>query len=191
MATTTRTTVEARRLPYPVSAGIPTILGLVCLAGGVLLALNTAQRFLVFGADAPYVKSMLALDAPVTSEVGQAFGPASGSVDNALFVGALLSSGVAAMLLLVACGFWWSSARTRHPEASRRVAAVGLWMALALAVVGFLPVQGAWQDAGLGGAGPTWHASGLQLVAVALVGLLLLQISAPQWRGALRRAFRD
>jgi hypothetical protein len=191
MAATMRAPVASKRRAYPVTATFPTLLGLLCMVGGTLLAVNTAQRFLIFGADAPYVKSMLALDAPVTSQVGEALGPAGGSVDSILFVVALLTSGLAAVLLLVACGFWWSSARTRHPDAARRVASIGLWLALALAVVGFLPVQGAWQDAGLGGAGPTWHVSGLQLVVVSLLGLLLLQISAPQWRYSIRRAFQD
>ena len=190
MASTTGT--PALRTAYRTStATVPVVLGLLCLGSGLLLAVNALQRFLLFGADAPYITHLLALNAPVSSEVGGALGPAGDSVDNLVFVLVLLSSAVAAILLLVAGGFWTSSVRTRHPEAARRVSGVGLWMALVLAVLGMLPVNGTWQDAGLGGAGSSWFGIEAQLAIVALLGLIMLQVSAPQWRASLREAFRD
>jgi hypothetical protein len=93
---------------------------------------------------------------------------------------------VAAILLLAASGFWMSSARTRHPEAARRVSAVGLCVALVLAVLGLLPVNGTWQDAGLGGGGTSWFGVEGQLAIVAVLGLIMLQVSDPRWRARVR-----
>lgn len=190
MASTTGT--PALRATAPAAtATVPVILGLLCIGGGLLLAANTLQRFVPIGADAPYITNLLALNAPVTSEVGGALGPAGDSVDNLVFVLALLGSAVAAILLLVAGGLWMTSVRTRHPDAARRVSAVGLWMALVLAVLGMLPVNGSWQDAGLGGVGTSWFGTEAQLAIVAFLGLIMLQVSAPQWWASFREAFRD
>ena len=193
MASTTGTpTLRATTLTATATATATAPVGLasLCLGGGLLLAANSLQRFLHLGADTPYITHLLALNAPVTSEVGGALGPAGDSVDNLVFVLALLGSAVAAILLLLAGGFWLSSARARHPEAARRVSAVGLWMALVLAVVGMLPVNGTWQDAGLGGSGTIWFGTEAQLATVAVLGLIMLKVSAPQWRASLREAFR-
>lgn len=188
----TTTGAQALRTAGPSSAAtVPVALGLLCLAGGLLLAAKALQRLMTLGADAPYVTHLLALNAPVTSDVGGALGPAGNSVDNLVFVVALVGSAVAAILLLLAGGFWVSSARTRHPEAARRVSAVGLWMALGLATVGLLPVNGTWQDAGLGGSGTSWFGTSAQLAVVALLGLIMLQVSGPRLRASLREVFRD
>jgi hypothetical protein len=64
-------------------------------------------------------------------------------------------------------------------------------MALILSIVAILPVEGTWKEVGLAGSGDTWTGSAVQLAVLSLLGLLLLQISAPQWRSSLREAFRD
>jgi hypothetical protein len=170
---------------------VPVALGLICVGGGLILAASILQNILALGADAPYVTHLMALNTPVTSELGAVLGPAGSSVDNLLYVIALVGGAVAAILLIVGSGFWLSSARTRHPEATRRVSAVGLWMALILSIVAILPVEGTWKEVGLAGSGDTWTGSAVQLAVLSLLGLLLLQISAPQWRSSLREAFRD
>lgn len=186
------TSTQSVRIKHAASPTlVPALLGLTCVAGGLLLSVNILQNFLALGADAPYVTHLMALNAPVTSQLGEALGPAGSSVDNLLFVIALVAGAVAAILLVVGAGFWLTSARTRHPEATRRVSAVGLWMALALSVMAILPVEGTWKDVGLAGSGATWTGSAIQLAVLSLLGLLLLQMTAPQWRANLREAFRD
>lgn len=167
------------------------MLGLLSLATGGLLAIAAIDRASALGLDAEYLSHVLALDAPVETELGSVLGPAGDSVDNLAFILALAFTGVAATLLIVAGGFWLTSARTRHPEAARRVCAIGLWLALGISLVAILPVNAGWQRAGPGaGPGGGVNVAVLPIALFALLGLLLLQFSAQQWGTRMREAFR-
>lgn len=187
MASTFATDVGARRSTGP--AIIPIALGVICAGGGGILALTLVSQFSRFGTDSPYVSNLLALKAPVTSDVGEALGPAGGSVDNLIYVLALVWLAVAASLLLVGAGMWFTVARTRYPEATRRVSAFGLWLGLGVSLMALVPVNGAWRDAGVGSA--DWGDSAIRVLILTVAGVLLLQISAPQWRHAVKDTFRN
>jgi hypothetical protein len=163
------------------------MLGLVCLVGGASLAFTAIQQMARLGGNAPYLRSLVAFDQPASSDLADVLGPAAKSVDNLTFFLTIAWTAVAAVLLIVAAGFFLSSGHLRHPDAARRVAGVGLWMALGVAVVSLIPFDAGWADAGLGSSAFDSVRSGL----IALAGLLLLQISAPQWRESVRGAFRD
>ena len=168
---------------------IPLSLGMICAGSGAILAFTLVSQFSRFGSDSPYVSNLLALKAPVASDMGDALGPAGGSVDNLVYILALVWLAVAASLLLVAAGMWFTAARTKHPEASRRVSAFGLWLGLGVSLMALLPVNGAWRDAGLGSA--TWGDNAIRVMVLTIIGVFLMQISAPQWRDSIKDTFRD
>lgn len=167
----------------------PVLLGLVCMLGGVSLALTAIAHIATFGGNAPYAHNLMALSEPASPELTSVLGPAAASVDNLTFYFTVGATAVAATLLLVAAGFFLTAGRLRHPDAARRVAGVGLWMALGVAVVNVIPFDAGWEAAALGSPGSLFE--GVRTGVIALTGLLLLQISAPQWRESVREAFRD
>lgn len=187
------TALGPTRSPRWVSVGaIPVLLGLLCLVTGVILALAAVDQATVLGVDAPYLQHVLALDAPVEVGFAEGFGAAGGPVGNLAFLLALAFTSVAATLLVVASGFWMTSARARHPEAAVRVAAIGLWLALILVALAVLPINAGWGEAGLGARSADGGASvGVLPVAVlALAGLLLLQFFVQEWGSRVRIALR-
>ncbi|MEI2716770.1 MAG: hypothetical protein V9E98_07215 [Candidatus Nanopelagicales bacterium] len=184
-ASTTRSLGERSRLPL----AYPVLLGLLCVSAGVSLALAAAGHLADLGGSAPYVHSLVAFNEPATADLTDVFGPAAKSVDNLTFFLTIGATAVAAALLIVATGFFWSSGHVRHPDAARRVAAVGLTMALAIAMVTVIPFDAGWGEA-LGSTGGT-TVEAVRTGVVALLGLLVLQLSAPQWRESVREAFRD
>ena len=189
MATTTgiaRTERGSRAVHSP----LPVLLGLVCLLGGLSLALTAAGHIAAFGSNAPYAHSLMALSEPASPELTDVLGPAATSVDNLTMYLTMGATAVSAILLLVGAGFQWTSARLRHPDAARRIAGVGLWMALGVAVVNLIPFDAGWQAAALGAPGGS-AGEAVRTGLIALGGLLLLQLSAPQWRESVREAFRD
>lgn len=168
----------------------PVLLGLVCLLGGVSLALTAAGHIAAFGANAPYAHNLMALSEPASPELTNVLGPAAPSVDNLTFYLTISGTAVAATLLLVAAGFFLTSGRLRHPDAARRVAGVGLWLALGVAVVNVIPFDAGWEAAALGSPGASlFEAARTGIIAVS--GLLLLQDPSSQWRESVREAFRD
>ncbi|MDZ4248860.1 MAG: hypothetical protein U0990_02090 [Candidatus Nanopelagicales bacterium] len=188
----TATTMRPLRSSRWVSVGaVPVLLGLLCLVIGVVLAMTAIDRATVLGFDAGYLRHVLALDAPVQADLVE-LGPASDTVGNLAFLLALAFTCVAATLLLVASGFWMTSARTRHPEAAGRIAAIGLWLALILAALAVLPVNGGWREAGLGSPADLGEAAVeiLPVAVLSLFGLLLLQFSVQQWGARMRAAMR-
>lgn len=169
----------------------PVLLGLVCLLGGLSLSVTVVEQITALGGDAPYLLHVMALNQPASSDLADALGPAGDSVGNMTFVLTVAWTAVSAVLMIVAAGFFLTAAQLRHPDAARRVAAVGLWMALAISVVSVMPFDGGWAEAGIGNPGGGFAVEGLRTGVIALTGLLLLQISAPQWRNSVRQAFRD
>jgi|CXWK01.1.fsa_nt_gi hypothetical protein len=168
----------------------PVLLGLVCLLGGASLSLTAISHIAAVGANAPYVHNLMALSEPASQDLTDVLGPAAASVDNLTFYLTIGATAVAATLLLVAAGFFLTAGRLRHPDAARRVAGVGLWLALGVAIVNVIPFDAGWEDAALGSPGGSAFEA-VRTGVVALAGLLLLQISAPQWRESVREAFRD
>ncbi len=189
--TTTSGLVRADgRTDRALPAALPVLLGVVCLLGGVSLALTAAGHIATFGSNAPYAHSLMTLSEPASPELTNMLGPAAPSVDNLTMYLTIGATAVAAIMLLVGAWFQFTSARLRHPEAARRVAGVGLWMALGVAVVNLIPFDAGWQGASLGS--PEGSAGeAVRTGLIALLGLLLLQLSAPQWRQSVREAFRD
>lgn len=177
---TTTAVVTSERTRAPLA--FPVLLGITCLLGGLSLLVTAVSQVRELGGDSGYLHHLLALNAPATGELASSLGPAGASVDNMSFIVALSGSAAAAVLLLVAAGFFLSSAQMRHPDAARRVAAVGLWTAMAVSLLALMPVDGGWAQTGV---------DGIRTGFVALCGLFLLQVSAPQWRESLREAFRD
>lgn len=167
----------------------PALLGLVCMLGGASLSFTAISNIAAFGTNAPYAHDLMALNQPASPELTHVLGPAAESVDNLAFYLTIGATSVAAALLLVAAGLFLTSGRLRHPDAARRVAGVGLWMALAIALVTVIPFNGGWQEALRAPGGAPFEA--VRTGVIALAGLLLLQISAPQWRESVREAFRD
>ena len=190
MATPTSTrTWRSERPGAPLT--FPVLLGLVCLLGGLSLSLSVIEQITALGGNAPYLSHVMALNAPAETDFTEALGPAGDSVGNMTFVLTIAWTAVASVLMLVAASFFLTSAQLRHPGAARRVAAVGLWMGLVVAVVAVMPFDGGWGEAGVGNPGGGIGLEGLRTGVIALLGLLLLQISAPQWRTSVRQAFRD
>ncbi len=177
---TTTGAVRAGRFGTPFA--FPILLGLTCLLGGLSLLATAAGQVRELGGDSGYLHHLLALNAPASGELAASLGPAGASVDNMTFVVALSATTAAAALLLVGAGFFLSSAQTRHPDAARRITAAGLWTALGVCLMVLLPFDAGWGLTGL---------DGLRTGAIALCGLFLLQVSAPQWRVSLRDAFRE
>jgi hypothetical protein len=172
--------VRAERSRAPTA--FPVLLGVTCLLGGLSLLATAFSQARELGGDSGYLHHLLALNAPASGDIAASLGPAGARVDNMGFVMALSGATAAAALLLVAAGFFLTSAQMRHPDAARRVAAVGLWTALAVSLLTLMPVDAGWGQTGV---------DGIRTGLVALCGLFLLQISAPQWRASLREAFRD
>lgn len=168
----------------------PVLLGLVCLLGGMLLAVSAASHIADLASTDAYVTTLMAFAEPASDELTNVLGPAAASVDNLTFFMTVSATAVAATLLLVAAGFFLSSGRLRHPDAARRVAGVGLWIALGVAVVNAIPFDAGWAAAALGSPGASSFEA-FRTGLIALTGLLLLQISAPQWLDSVRDAFRD
>lgn len=178
--TSTVTTPASQVTRTPLA--FPVLLGVTCLLGGLSLLATASTQIRTLGGDRGYLHHLLALNAPASGDLASSLGPAGGHVDNMTFIISLSAVAGAAALLLVAAGFFLSSAQMRHPDAARRVAAVGLWTALCVSLLALMPVDAGWGQAGV---------DGLRTGVVALAGLFLLQISAPQWRSSLREAFRD
>lgn len=188
MATTTTSRsagVEGFRAPM----AFPVLLGLLCLLGGASLALTAISKMAALGNNAVYLHQLVAMNEPVSPDL-HLLGPAAQSVDNLTFYLAIAWTAVSAAMLVVAAGYFLSAGHVQHPDAARRVAGVGLWMALGVAIVSVLPFDAGWGAAGLGtGSGLAFEA--VRTGAIALGGLLLLQFAAPQWRESVRNAFRD
>ncbi len=191
MATTTGVVGSTGRTRGPRSPmAFPVLLGLVCLLGGVSLALTAVGHIAAFGSNAPYAHNVMALSEPASPELTDVLGPAAASVNNLTWYLTIGATAVAATLLLVAAGLFLTSGRRRHPDAARRVPGVGLWMALGIAVVNVIPFDAGWEGAALGSPGGSAFEA-VRTGLIALAGLGLLQISAPQWRESVREAFRD
>ena len=161
---------------------LPLLLGVTCLLAGVSLMVTLAIGLRDLSANSGQMQHLLALNAPVTGDLVETLGPAAAGVDNMAFYAALCAAGLAAALLLVAGGMYLSAGHLRHPDAARRVAATGLSVGLLTSLVAMVPLEGGWGQTGI---------DGIRTGVVVLIGLLFLQISAPQWRNTLREAFRD
>lgn len=187
MATTTSSgAVRIDRSRAPMA--FPVLLGLLCLLGGASLAATAVGSMAALGNNAPYLHSLVAMNEPASSDLNL-LGPAAQSVDNLTYFLAISWTAVSAALLVVAAGFFLSAGHVSHPDAARRVAGVGLWMALGVALVSVLPFDAGWGEAVPGKGSLTFEA--VRTGAIALGGLLLLQFAAPQWRESVRNAFRD
>ncbi len=188
--TTTATSRSPRSVRSRAPQAFPVVLGLVCLLSGVSLSLTAVSHITDLGINAPYLHNIIAFNEPATSELTDVLGPAAKTVDNMTLFVTIAVMATAATLLIVASALFLTSGHLRHPDAARRVAAVGLWLALGVAVVNVLPFDAGWGAAALGepeGAVGEAIRTGL----FALGGLLVLQVSAPQWRDSVRDAFRD
>lgn len=165
----------------------PVLLGLLCLLGGASLAATAAGQMAALGNNAMYLHSLVAMNEPASSDL-HVLGPAAQSVDNLTFYLAIAWTAVSASLLVVGAGYFLTAGHVSHPDAARRVAGVGLWMAFGVAVISVLPFDAGWGEAGLRSS-TAFEAA--RTGAIALGGLLLLQFAAPQWRESVRNAFRD
>jgi hypothetical protein len=161
---------------------LPVLLGSACLLAGLSLMVTLASGLRDLSANSGQMQHLLALNAPATGELAETLGPAGPGVDNMAFYATLCAAGLAAALLLVAGGMYLSAGHLKHPDAARRVAATGLSVGLLTSLVAMVPLEGGWGQTGI---------DGIRTGVVVLIGLLLLQISAPQWRNTLREAFRD
>ncbi|MFN8126660.1 MAG: hypothetical protein U0R64_09165 [Candidatus Nanopelagicales bacterium] len=187
---TTTATSRSPRTRTRAPQTFPVVLGLVCLLGGASLAFTAIGHITDLGVNAPYMHNLMAFNEPATAQLTDVLGPAAKSVDNLTLFVTIAAIATAATLLIVAAGLFLSSGHVRHPDAARRVAAVGLWLALGIAVINVIPFDAGWGEAALGTPGGS-VAEGIRTGLVALGGLLVLQISAPQWRHSVRDAFRD
>lgn len=188
--TTTATSRSPRSVRSRAPQAFPVVLGLVCLLGGLSLSLTAIGHIAALGVDAPYLHNVIAFNEPATSELTDVLGPAAQTVDTMTLFVTIAATAMAATLLVVASGLFLSSGHLRHPDAARRVAAVGLWLSLGVAVINVLPFDAGWGDAALGSPGGS-AAEAIRTGLLALAGLLVLQVSAPQWRDSVREAFRD
>lgn len=188
MATTSSSRAISATRTRSRGIAFPILLGVLTLLVGVSLAVTAVSRVAALGSSAPHLFNLVALNESVDSDLGG--GAAAQSVDNMAFFLAVAWTAVTAVLLVVAAGLFLSTGHLRHPDAARRVAGVGLWMAVGVALVSVLPFDAGWGAAGLGTDVGTTVAA-VQTASLSLAGLLVLQFAAPQWRDSVRRAFRD
>mgnify|MGYP007097331627 FL=1 len=147
---TTATSRSPRSVRSRAPQAFPVVLGLVCLLSGVSLSLTAVSHITDLGINAPYLHNIIAFNEPATSELTDVLGPAAKTVDNMTLFVTIAVMATAATLLIVASALFLTSGHLRHPDAARRVAAVGLWLALGVAVVNVLPFDAGWGAAALG-----------------------------------------